>query len=34
MNLYNYFYRTMKTVVSIKIKNMPLAYLIHKIKSQ
>ena len=30
----NIFYRTMKSVVSIKIKNMPLANLIHKIKSQ
>ena len=28
-----YFYRTTKSVVSIKIKLMPLAYLIHKIKS-
>ena len=34
MNLYNYFYKTMKSVVSIKMKNMPLAYLIQKIKSQ
>ena len=26
-----YFYRTTKSVVSIKIKLMPLAYLIHKV---
>ena len=29
-----YFYRTKKSVISIKIRNMPLANLIHKIKSQ
>ena len=29
-----YFYRTTKSVILIKITNMPLANLIHKIKSQ